>query len=201
MLCVPFALIRPGARRPVLEAELALPRGLLPFSVDLYMTWHANIHAEVGNLLMRINRNLFRGAMMEPSLTGRTLHAGREWRELGQRGRSWIAQNLESSWRRWPCSPRWRGWAQVFTDCYSTVQIFFATALSLWLQVWPVSSSCLRRRPTTVPSLFRVMSASCQVQLPFWLARGTRLPSRAAQTRDRRPTRPVRRTIRALSQP
>ena len=72
-------LIELGARMQVLEGEVRLPRerllklykeivkksppkGMLPFSVDWFMTWQPNIHA---TLFMNIHRHLIKSAALE----------------------------------------------------------------------------------------------------------------------------------------
>ncbi|APV52520.1 transcriptional regulator FlhC [Betaproteobacteria bacterium GR16-43] len=74
-------LIELGARMQVLEGEIRLPRerllklykeivkksppkGMLPFSVDWFMTWQPNIHA---TLFMNIHRHLIKSAALEDS--------------------------------------------------------------------------------------------------------------------------------------
>jgi flagellar transcriptional activator FlhC len=72
-------LIKLGARMQVLEGEIRLPRerllklykeiagksppkGMLPFSVDWFLTWQPNIH---GSLFMNIHRHLIKGTALD----------------------------------------------------------------------------------------------------------------------------------------
>ena len=72
-------LVRLGARMQVLEGEILLPRerllklykeiagcsppkGMLPFSVDWFLTWQPNIH---GSLFMNIHRHLIKGSALD----------------------------------------------------------------------------------------------------------------------------------------
>ncbi|VWC59459.1 FlhC family transcriptional regulator [Burkholderia lata] len=86
------ALIRLGARLQMLEIECALPRehlvrlyrevrgvaapkGLLPSSIDWYMTWLANIHASLFHSIYRFLRNQAGCPRLEALVKAYTLYA------------------------------------------------------------------------------------------------------------------------------
>lgn len=86
------ALIRLGARLQMLEVECGLPRdrlvrlyrevrgvaapkGLLPSSIDWYMTWFANLHASLFHSIYRFLRNQAGCTRLEALVKAYTLYA------------------------------------------------------------------------------------------------------------------------------
>ncbi|WP_346779013.1 FlhC family transcriptional regulator [Burkholderia sp. Ac-20384] len=104
------ALIRLGARLQMLEIECALPRehlvrlyrevrgvaapkGLLPSSIDWYMTWLANIHASLFHNIYRFLRNQAGCPRLEALVKAYTLYA-----EQGDAARRALPLDLTRAW-------------------------------------------------------------------------------------------------------
>lgn len=104
------ALIRLGARLQMLEVECGLPRdrlvrlyrevrgvaapkGLLPSSIDWYMTWFANLHASLFHSIYRFLRNQAGCSRLEALVKAYTLYA-----EQGDAASCGLPLDLTRAW-------------------------------------------------------------------------------------------------------